>query len=122
MNKPVSAIIPITEVNSLTAGHLSLILLILTVFSAERNPGVIGLEDWSQLGSVRNMGAANKCFFRTEMEKSWGEEALSHPRCGTGQKVASWSEYITCLQGRPHGCFVRSITQIQPQVRPCFHC
>ena len=49
----------------------------------ERNPGSIEdltdllTEDWSQLGSVRDMGAANKRFFRAEMEKCWGQKHLA---------------------------------------------
>ena len=50
---------------------------------AERNPGAIEdltdllAEDWSQLGSVRDMGAANKRFFHAEMEKCWGQKHLA---------------------------------------------
>ena len=34
-------------------------------------------EDWSQLGSVRDLGAGNKRFFREELEKSWGQKHLA---------------------------------------------
>ena len=34
-------------------------------------------EDWSKLGSVRDMGADSKRFFRAEMEKSWGKKHLA---------------------------------------------
>ena len=49
----------------------------------EHNPGAIEdltdllAEDWSQLGSVQDMGAVNKCFFRAEMEKCWGQKHLA---------------------------------------------
>ena len=58
-------------------------LLILFILIAERSPGTIEdltdliAEDWSQLGSVRDMGNANKRFFRAEMERTWGQKHLA---------------------------------------------
>ena len=48
-----------------------------------RKPGTIEdltdllAEDWSQLGSVRDLGAGNKRFFREELEKTWGQKHLA---------------------------------------------
>ena len=53
------------------------------LFLSERNPGMIEdltdllAEDWSKLGSVCDMGEANKRFFRAEMEKTWGQKHLA---------------------------------------------
>ena len=48
-----------------------------------RKPGTIEdltdllAEDWSQLGSMRDLGAGNKRFFREELEKTWGQKHLA---------------------------------------------
>ena len=57
--------------------------IIIVVIFSECNPGTIKdltdllAEDWSQLGSIWDMGAANKRFFRAEMEQTWGQKHLA---------------------------------------------
>ena len=48
-----------------------------------REPGQIEdltdllVEDWAQLGRVREMGGDTQKFFRQEMERTWGQKHLA---------------------------------------------
>ena len=93
---------------------------------SERSPGTIEdltdllAEDWSKLGSVRDMGEASKRFFRAEMEQTWGHKHLAVLDENEAQKwlLGVRIFYISLSRGRPRGRSSRLLVTVQPRVRP----